>query len=120
MSSVSAFFLILVGLNVPLGCMQNTESTTRYFATFTGYAIPFHPAEEITQESIAERDTYYIAQYVGKRLVSFEKISAGQRLWRDTYVYWPESKYLQHRIMAKEDGTVIEQAFDRKGNLMKE
>ena len=100
--------------------MQNTESTTRYFATFTGYAIPFHPAEEITQESIAERDTYYIAQYVGKRLVSFEKITAGQRLWRDTYVYWPESKYLQHRIMAKEDGTVIEQAFDRKGNLMKE
>ncbi len=100
--------------------MQNTEATTRYFATFTGYAIPFHPAEEITQESIAERDTYYIAQYVGKRLMSFEKISAGQSLWLDTYVYWPESKYLQHRKMVKEDDSVIEQDFDRKGNLMKE
>jgi hypothetical protein len=63
---------------------------------------------------------YYIAGYIGKRLMSFEKIVDGAREWLDEYTYWPDGKALLHRRMTKEDGSVVEQDFDRRGRIIKE
>jgi hypothetical protein len=93
-------------------------TTTRYYATFAGYEIPFHPSKELEPKEIVGRETYYTARYVGKRLVSFEKIADGASVWLDAYTYWPDSKHLQHRKMTKEGGSVVEQNFDRKGKVI--
>jgi hypothetical protein len=101
--------------------MEHTEATTtRYFSTFSGYAIPFQPAKEIAAASLGEWETYYVGHYVGDQLVAFEKFSSGSRLWLDEYQYWPGGKRLQHRKMTKEDGSIVEQDFDRKGKVVKE
>jgi Family of unknown function (DUF6156) len=100
--------------------MQDSQATTRYYATFLGYEIPFRPAQELERDAIALRETYYVAHYVGKALVRFEKIAEGARVWLDEYIYWPNGGALQHRKMTKEDGTVVEQDFDRRGRVMRE
>ncbi len=101
--------------------MKDKEATAiHYFSTFSGYAIPFQPADEIAAASLGDWETYYVGHFVGHRLVAFEKFSSGARLWLDEYQYWPDSKHLQHRKMTKEDGSVTEQDFDRKGKVVKD
>jgi hypothetical protein len=97
--------------------MKSPEATTRYFATFSGYKIPFQPAKEIALASLGDWESYYVGHYVGDQLVAFEKFSAGIRLWLDEYQYWPDRKYLQRRTMTQEDGSVVEQDFDNQGKL---
>jgi hypothetical protein len=98
--------------------MQNTESHIRYFTSFAGYSIPFKPTGEVSTAETQAMDSYYIGRYEGKQLISFEKMEHGKRTWFDQYVYWPDGKHLKHRHMTKEDGSVVEQDFDRKGKMV--
>ncbi len=99
--------------------MGNNDLHTRYFLSFSGYDIPFRPSEEVTEAVALERNTYYIGRYAQDLLITFEKVVEGQRMFLDEYEYWPGSKQLQHRRMVKEDGSVVEQEFDRRGKLIK-
>lgn len=119
MKVFTALFLFVTGLNSS-GYMQDTEASTRYYASFSGYHIPFRPTHELNPAEVKGLSAYYVAGYVGKRLMSFEKIVDGARLWLDEYTYWPDGKTLLHRRMTKEDGSVVEQDFDRRGRIIKE
>jgi Family of unknown function (DUF6156) len=114
-----ALIFIISGLN-SCGYMQDTAARTRYYASFSGYRIPFRPAHELNPAEVKELSSYFVARYVGKRLMSFENIVDGARMWLDEYTYWPDGKTLQHRRMTKEDGSVVEQEFDRRGKIIQE
>ena len=116
--------LVVLGIFVIFGYTHRSESlqgmspSIRYFESFAGYKIPFHPTGEFSRSEISRHDIYYVGTYEGNQLVSFEKRSEGQRIWLDTYTYWPDSKHLCERVMAKEDGSIVRQAFDKRGRLI--
>jgi hypothetical protein len=98
--------------------MDHQDLHTRYFLSFKGYDIPFRPSQEVPDSIALERKTYYIGRYAQDLLISFEKLVQGRRMFLDEYQYWPGSEVLQHRRMTKDDSTVMEQVFDRRGKLL--
>lgn len=119
------YLLIIIGI---IGTILSTSCEKKekdmkdgvfYFKSWSGYNIPYQPAEPVAEDEALTLDTYYVGKYSKGGLVSFEKIHNNQRVWIDEYEYWDETKVIKKRKMQKADGTVTEQEFDRKGKIIK-
>ncbi|MEM0995974.1 MAG: DUF6156 family protein [Bacteroidota bacterium] len=94
-----------------------SETVVRYYASWSGYSIPFKPKREISFEETKVLPTYYIAHFRGANLVQFQKYCDGELEWTDRYTYWPDRRHLQKRTMTKASGEQTIQQFDERGNL---
>jgi hypothetical protein len=101
------------------GTMSDKDvSEVVFYGSWSSYRIPFEPSEPISREEAAKRKSYYVGRYQNKQLQSFEKYLDGKREWTDDYSYWDNGK-LKHRHMTKADGSVIDQDFDRNGEIIR-
>ncbi len=82
--------------------------------------MPRVPENEVSKEEAQQNRSYYIATYEEDRLITFEKMLDGERMWFDTYEYWDETAILKTRTLTREDGSTTLQRFDEKGKIIKD
>jgi len=83
-----------------------SETTCRYFTTYSGVSLPFRLTAELSAAETDNRNTFFRGYYDGSgRLLSFEKVVYGEIELAHRYSYDEAGKLLRAEI-TDEDGEV--------------
>ncbi len=95
-----------------------TETTCRYFNTYSGVKLPLNLLSELTEAEIANRNTFFRAQFDAEnRLVCCEKIVYGDVELKHSYEYY-DSGVLKQAEITDSDGDVNLLDFDEEGQMV--
>ena len=94
--------------------MSESETTTRYFVTYSGIRPPARLVEPLTDADLQNRNTFIRAHYdAAERLVGFEKMVYGAVELAHAYSWHANGRLASARIsMGGEESTL---AFDEDG-----
>jgi hypothetical protein len=68
--------------------MVNRQPHTRYFVTYTGIKLPFKLVNELQEEEVQNRNTYFRGYYDAQdRLTGFDKLAYGDIELQHRYTY---------------------------------
>jgi len=84
--------------------MPNTPSVTlRYFLTYSGVSLPLRLTEELTADTLRNRNTYFQAAFdANERMLWLEKRVYGEVEMRHDYE-WDEQGHLRKATISTED-----------------
>lgn len=84
--------------------MPNTTSVTlRYFLTYSGVSLPLRLTEELTADTLRNRNTYFQAAFdANERMVWLEKRVYGEVEMRHDYE-WNEQGHLRQATISTQD-----------------
>lgn len=88
---------------------EMNNSTTRYFATYSGVKLPFKLTGELEESAIANRNTYFKGTFDAEgRLLGFQKVVYGEIEMEHRYEYSPDGTLKQAKVIdAEGDATTI-------------
>jgi hypothetical protein len=93
-------------------------TTTRYFVTYTGIKLPFKLVNELQEEAVQNRNTYFVGHFDAQdRLTGFDKLAYGEIELKHRYSYHPNGK-LSAAEITDIDGEVTMLLFDAEGSPM--
>jgi hypothetical protein len=82
---------------------MSTTPTLRYFLTYSGVSLPLRLTEELTPDTLRNRNTYFQAAYDSAgRMLWLEKITYGEVEMRHDYE-WSAAGQLSKAIIRSED-----------------
>ena len=90
--------------------------TTRHFVTYTGVKLPFKLVNELQEEEVQNRNTFFRGFFDTKdRLTGFDKLAYGDIELQHRYTYHDNGKLASAEI-TDIDGEVTLLVFDTEGS----
>ncbi len=90
----------------------------RYFVTYSGVKLPLQLMNELTTDSLKNRNTYFRAWFdANTRLQFFEKVTYDEIELSHCYTYHPNGALKRAQIVNADD-EVTTLAFDERGTLL--
>ena len=87
--------------------MNHEALTRRYFVSYSGIKLPLNLVNEIPEQGLHTRNTYYCGHFdADNRLVRCEKIVYGEVECEHVYQYHPDG-HLQQADITEDDETRI-------------
>ncbi len=91
-------------------------NTTRHFVTYTGVKLPFKLINELQEEEVQNRNTYFRGFFDEEgRLTGFDKLAYGDIELMHRYIYHDNGRLSSVEI-TDIDGEVTMCLFDVEGN----
>lgn len=90
------------------------EAAFRFFVTYSGVKLPLRLVNQLQDEELENRNTYFRAQYDSQdRLIAVEKLVYGDIELVHRYFYYPSGTLKSAHITMDGKSTVLEFAEDR-------
>ena len=90
--------------------------TTRHFVTYTGVKLPFKLVNELQEEEVQNRNTFFHGFFDAQdRLTGFDKLAYGEIELQHRYTYHENGKLASAEI-TDIDGEVTLLVFDTEGS----
>jgi hypothetical protein len=87
-----------------------SQTTRRYFVSYSGVKLPLNLVNELDNDGLKNRNTYYCGEYDGDgRLIRCQKVVYGEVETEHVYSYYPDGRLKQAQI--SEDDEVNRIAF---------
>ena len=95
--------------------MDKQQLQRRYFTTYTGTGLPLKLLNELDQDSLDNRITYFVGYFdAHDRLMLIEKIVYGEIEFSHQYEYQPDNT-LSKAVLIEEDEPPRTLVFDASG-----
>lgn len=93
----------------------NSELQQRYFISYSGVSLPLQLVNELDEESLGNRITYFVAYYdQSQRLVKIEKVVYGEIEFVHRYEYSASERLSKATIVEDDDDPRV-LVFDEQG-----
>jgi hypothetical protein len=88
--------------------LSNLELTRRYFSTYSGIKLPIKLSQPLEDNSIANRNTYFIGYYdKADVMIGFQKMVYGEIELQHYYVFNIDGKLTQAEITNEEQEVTV-------------